>query len=175
MKRTRNTLLILTTVILLLSCSPVEKSEKERLSEIYSQAIRMYRQGDPIRFCSEDNLSIHSLTDSYRMLEYQDWKTTVRYMPEVEEETWKSLLQVESQHVPISPDLDIGYHYVLVDDVPSSTCTYRFSQVGFNENQDQALVVLTVQYEDFYSGSLYLFKLVDGQWKAKEELLLWIT
>jgi hypothetical protein len=152
-----------------LTDSTTKKNEHEIMSEIYAQVLRYYRQGDSPKFCVEDPpIRMSALTDSYADLARDNKEDIFRFFPKLQEETWNDFLSVQSQQVSFPSDLDLGYQYVLVDNEPKTNCSYLFSKIAFNQNRDQALLILTVQDESFFVGGMYLLDFVHGQWKITD-------
>jgi hypothetical protein len=172
-------------IIFLVSCSLSQKTEREIMSEIYSDSLAyefsLGSRGN-INYCKDGDLVISSLTDDYSFDE-DSWQWASNNFPQLERETWETFLQVSSQQIPFPTDLDLGCQYTLLDvkqnppDWSWENCVgvEYFSQIGFNSRKNQALVFRASSCGDFAYGNLYFAEVVDGHWKVTDMAEVFIT
>lgn len=167
------------------SCSSNQKSERENLSEIYSDTMAYefsYGSRGNIDYCKNGPLTISSLTENYPF-EEDDWESRKRVFPELEQKTWENFLQVNSQPMLFPSDLDLKCEYALLDvkenlpDWSRENCIdiNYFSQIGFNSHKTQALVYRGASCGDFAYGNLYFAELIDDHWVVTDMAELFIT
>jgi hypothetical protein len=163
----------LAVMLLLSSCALSRKTERETISEIYSQTLA-YEVGN---YCSNQILAINAKTSDYLALNFEndDWKWASFQLPSSQEITWEDLLQKNAESIAFPRDLELGCEYRMVDgeeqshsSYPNCTNTYEFSRVGFNESENQALVFLVISCGDFSYGNFYFLEFVDGKWKVTD-------
>lgn len=107
----------------------------------------------------------------------------------------ENYLDRNAQPSQLSPDMDLGVDYVLmnseelakitrqpnwnqglVEKYPGSNGYLIFSHVGFNRSLDQAVIYVgNVAGPLMGSGSYYLLEKQNGTWTIKEETMVWIS
>jgi len=107
----------------------------------------------------------------------------------------ENYLDRNAQPSQLSPDMDLGMDYVLMDSeelakitrqpnwnqdliekYPGSNGYLIFSHVGFNRSLDQAVIYVgNVAGPLMGSGSYYLLEKQNGTWTIKEETMVWIS
>jgi hypothetical protein len=107
----------------------------------------------------------------------------------------ENYLARNAQPSQLSPDMDLGVDYVLMDSEELAKITRRpnwhqdliekypgsngyliFSHVGFNRSLDKAVVYVgNVAGPLMGSGSYYLLEKQNGTWTVKEETMVWIS
>src|SRR5215207_9815984 len=105
----------LTIVFLLSSCSTIQKSDRESMSEIYSDVMAYeFSLGSRgyIDYCKSGDLVVSSLTQDYSGS--TDWEGASRAFPKLEKETWENFVQVSAERVAFPTDLDLGCTYTLL-------------------------------------------------------------
>jgi hypothetical protein len=115
-------------------------------------------------------------------------------LPSASKEILDNYLERNRQSSPLSPDMQIGFDYVLVsrDELskimsqPNGWDAFyakyshggytQFSRVGFNKTLDQAIVYVGSMAGPLMgSGFYYLMEKKDGQWVIKEQIMAWIS
>lgn len=114
---------------------------------------------------------------------------------DVSNDTVQSYLDRNAQPGELSPDMDMGVDYVLLnadelkkitrqpnwrqvlmETYPGSNGYLIFSRVGFNRSLDQAVIYVgDVGGPLMGAGYYYLLEKQDGQWSIKEEVMVWIS
>ena len=155
------------------------------MSEIYSDSMAyefsLGSRGN-IDYCRDGDLTISSLTDNYPFDE-EDWQWVSKNLPQLDKETWKDFVRVNSWQVPFPNNLDLGCKYTLLDveknppEWALNNCVgvYSFSQIGFNSNMSQALVYHVWSCGYFAYGNLYYAEIVDNLWKVTNMVEVVIT
>ncbi len=113
----------------------------------------------------------------------------------ISRETLNRYLERNKQSSQLSPDMDLGTKYILLnreelakitsqpnwgevlnEKYPNSGGYFIFSRVGFNNALDQALIYVgRVAGPLAGTGYYYLMEKKDGEWKIKEEIMVWIS
>jgi hypothetical protein len=182
MQLTKTILITVGLVVMLSSCSVSDKSERESMSEIYSDVMAYeFSLGSRghIDYCKAGDLVISSLTVTEVFpFHRSDWARAKRVFPRLERGTWENFVQVSSEQVPFPADLDLGCMYTLLDVKQNPPNRSRedcigieyFSQIGFNSRKNQALVYreATSTCGDFGFSNLYFAELIDGHWIVTE-------
>ena len=110
-------------------------------------------------------------------------------------ETLDSYLERNKQLNQLSPTMDLGTRYILLspeelakvtsqpnwhqalkEKYPSSNGYLIFSRVGFNNTLDQALIYVgNVAGPLMGAGYYYLMQKKDGEWRIKDQMMVWIS
>jgi hypothetical protein len=113
----------------------------------------------------------------------------------ISRETLNNYLERNEQPGQLAPDMDLGADYLLLDSkglakitrqpnwheilkekYPTSEGYIVFSRVGFNRTLDQALIYVgRVRGPLMGAGYYYLMGKIDGEWRIKEEIMVWIS
>jgi len=115
-------------------------------------------------------------------------------LPNASTETLDNFFQRNRQSTQLSPDMQLGIHYILVSadefsavmDQPNGWDAFhkkyspsgymQFSRVGFNDTVDQAIVyVASIPGPMMGSGNYYLLEKKGGQWSIREQVLAWVS
>ena len=115
-------------------------------------------------------------------------------LPSASKETLDDFLEHNRQPSQLSPDMQIGIHYVLLSTEELSTIMnqpngwdtfhekyspsgyMQLSRVGFNKTLDQAIVyVASVPGPMMGGGNYYLLEKKRSQWVIKEQVLAWVS
>ena len=115
-------------------------------------------------------------------------------LPNASNETLDNFFQRNRQSTQLSPDMQLGIHYVLVSaeefsavmDKPNGWEAFykkyspsgymQFSRVGFNNTLDQAIIYVGVIPGPMMgSGNYYLLEKQAGQWSIREQVLAWVS
>ncbi len=114
---------------------------------------------------------------------------------DVSNETVKSYIERNAQPSQLSPDMNLGVDYVLLNTEEFAKITSQpnwgevitktypgshgytiFSRVGFNNSLDQAVIYVgSVAGPLMGSGFYYLMEKKDGEWLIMEQVLVWIS
>jgi hypothetical protein len=110
-------------------------------------------------------------------------------------DTANSFIERNQQPSQLSSDMQLGVDYVLLSTEELSKITSQpnwhevlnekypgsqgytiFSRVGFNNTLDQAVIYVgNVRGPLMGSGSYYLMQKQDGEWRIKEQVMVWIS
>ena len=164
-------------LLLLCSCSLTQKSDRDSMSEIYSDVMAYefsYGHRGYLDYCENDNMIVSSLTDDYSVR--MGWETASIDFPKLEKETWDNFVEVNAKQIPFPADLELGCKYTLLDveiDPPgwsreNCVSVEYFSQIGFNSRKNQAVVWRSASCGDFAFGNTYFAELIDGHWIVTE-------
>jgi hypothetical protein len=116
-------------------------------------------------------------------------------LPSISNDTLKSFQERNTQPGQLSPDMQLGVDYVLLnqeqlsqitsqsnwnevlaDKYPGSNGYMIFSRVGFNKSLTQAvLYVGEVAGPLMGAGYYYLLEKQNGEWVIKEQVMIWIS
>ncbi|HLO14778.1 MAG TPA: hypothetical protein VK206_08115 [Anaerolineales bacterium] len=116
-------------------------------------------------------------------------------LKDISHETLDNYLERNKQPSQLSPDMDLGMEYILLspeelakitsqpnwheilrEKYPNSGGYLIFSRVGFNHSLDQALIYVgQVAGPLMGAGYYYLMEKKDGEWKIKEQIMVWIS
>jgi hypothetical protein len=115
-------------------------------------------------------------------------------LPSASKETLDTYFENNRQPSQLSPDMQLGIHYILLSAEEFSTVMnqpngwdafyekyspsgyMQFSRVGFNKTLDQAIVYVgSIPGPLMGSGNYYLLEKKDGQWMIKEQVLAWVS
>jgi hypothetical protein len=115
-------------------------------------------------------------------------------LPDASSETLNDFLKRNRQPSQLSPDMQLGIHYILVSAVEFSSVMnqpngwdafykkyspagyMQLSRVGINPTLDQAIVyVASIPGPMMGGGNYYLLEKKGGQWGIKEQFLAWIS
>jgi hypothetical protein len=190
MKFEKRLSLTLAFVLFLPSCSVGGANDHESISQIYAKTIVYDFQHEWMgtkTYCSDNEINIsdqtHTEVTNGETFKKDDWKWASRNLSQLQENTWDNFLTTNSQSIPFPKDLNLGCPYTLVDtkaDQPAESfenciSTYYLSQIGFNNNKNQAIVYLTKTCGDYAHGNLYLLELQDNQWSISHMEEIFIT
>jgi len=182
----RNILLALAILLTLCSCASGQKTERQTLSEIYSNILGYHDWGIPIIYCLHYDLNMHIGSTTYTDPSWTNskWIWAADELPGLEQETWENFVQVTSEPAAFPSDLKLGCRYTLraeenADPYPPGKGHWDidFSQVGFNKNRDQALAYFMRMWSGTATsigggyGTLYLLELKNGIWTVTGELV----
>ncbi len=134
--------------------------KQDAISEIYSIVNKGY--------CKIEGVGISSSTvDGLEFYFGGGWQQVKQDFPELEKETWENFTEANPQQIPLLNDLKYGSECPSTPRANSCSETYAiyFSPIGFNSENNQALVARAETCGDF--GIVYLFfvKLVDDHWE----------
>lgn len=128
-----------------------------------------------------------------------DPQQTLKYiksgLPGLKTDTANSFMERNRQPSQLSNDMHLGVDYVLLSTEELSQITSQpnwhevlnekypgsegytiFSRVGFNNTFDQAVIYVgNVQGPLMGSGSYYLMQKQGGEWRIKEQVMVWIS
>lgn len=113
----------------------------------------------------------------------------------ISNETLDNYLERNKQSSQLSPDLNLGTEYILLtseelaqitsqpnwhevlnEKYPNSQGYLIFSRVGFNATLDQALIYVgSVEGPLMGAGYYDLMEKKDGEWRIKEQIMVWIS
>jgi hypothetical protein len=115
-------------------------------------------------------------------------------LPNASNETLDNYFQRNRQSTQLSPDMQLGIHYILLsaDDLSaivdrpdgweafykkySPSGYMQFSRVGFNNTLDQAIIYVgVIPGAMMGSGNYYLLEKKGGQWSIREQVLAWVS
>ena len=115
-------------------------------------------------------------------------------LPDASKETLDHYFESNRQPSQLSPDMQLGVHYILLSteelsavmDQPdgweafhekySPSGYMQFSRVGFNDTVDQAIVYVgSIPGPMMGSGNYYLLEKKAGQWGIREQVLAWVS
>lgn len=114
---------------------------------------------------------------------------------DVSRQTVESYIARNEQPGTLSPDMELGVEYILLDSDELHEITTRpnwheilaekypgshgyliFSHAGFNNSLDQAVVYVgQVAGPMMGSGSYYLMEKTDGEWTIVDQVMVWIS
>lgn len=192
MKPVRITLPVL--VLFILACSLFTPNPAPATADIEKeeQAIYSFFVGDgtaPMLILQETSTSV-------------DWedpkeikKNVLSGFKNISNQAIKSYLARNAQPSQLSPDMDLGVKYILLtqdelsqitsqpnwnevlaEKYPGSGGYLIFSHVGFNNSLDQAVIYVgQVAGPLMGTGNYYLMEKQDGEWKIKEQIMVWIS
>jgi len=115
-------------------------------------------------------------------------------LPNASNETLDNYFQRNRQSTQLSPDMQLGIHYILLsaDDLSavvdqpdgweafykeySPSGYMQFSRVGFSNTLDQAIIYVgVIPGAMMGSGNYYLLEKKAGQWSIREQVLAWVS
>jgi hypothetical protein len=115
-------------------------------------------------------------------------------LPNASNETLDNFFQRNRQSTQLSPDMQLGIHYILLSadefsavmDKPDGWESFykkyspsgymQFSRVGFNDTLDQAIIYVgVIPGAMMGSGNYYLLEKKAGQWSIREQVLAWVS
>lgn len=115
-------------------------------------------------------------------------------LPNASSGTLDNYFQRNRQSTQLSPDMQLGIQYILLSadelsavvDQPdgweafykkySPSGYMQFSQVGFNNTLDQAIIYVgVIPGAMMGSGNYYLLEKKAGQWNIREQVLAWVS
>ncbi|MBL8102320.1 MAG: hypothetical protein JNM02_07310 [Anaerolineales bacterium] len=187
-------ILLFIPVISMLACSvftpgpiPTEAELEKEEQVVYSFFVG---GGENPVLILEDTATGVSTSDVRESLDY-----IKEGLPDLSNETIDSFLERNAQSSRLTPDMDLGVDYSLLgrDELSEITKqpnwnevlnekypgTYGYtvlSRVGFNTSLDQAVIYVGwVGGPLMGSGWYYLMEKKNGEWRIKQEVMVWIS
>jgi hypothetical protein len=149
-------------------------------------------------FISDDGIAL-IFQETSTNISQDDPKESMEYMKSglksISKDTINSYIDRNAQPSLLSPDMQLGVDYTIVtaDDLQKITSQPNwgelltekyngahgytiFSRVGFNNSLDQAVIYVgQVAGPLMGTGYYYLMEKQNGEWKIKEQMMVWIS
>lgn len=191
-KHLTKTLLILLLCAAVSSCAQISQPNKLSEEDIQREEQKIYAL-----FFGEGPQTVVILQQTSANFEL-DSEQSIKYiregLSEMADETFASYNDRNREAADLSPQMQIGTEYILLDNdelsrimsqsngwesfnekFPNSGYT-QFSRVGFNTAMDQAFVYVGRMAGPLMGyGSYYLLEKQAGSWVIKQELMAWIS
>jgi len=188
---------IICSVLLLpamMACSLFSRSVAPSQEEIEKEEQAVYSF-----FVGDGRAPVLILENTATDISQTDPQQTIDYikdgLPSLSKETLDHFMERNKESGPLSPDMDLGVEYILLTPEELSEVTRQpnwhevmaeryngsagytaFSRVGFNRSLDQAVVYVGQMAGPLMgAGFYYLLEKEFGQWKLKEEIMVWIS
>lgn len=187
-------ILLFIPAVFMLACSvytprpvPTETELKNEEQIVYSFFVG---GGENPVLILEDTATGVSTSDVRESLDY-----IKEGLPDLSDETIDSFLERNAQPSRLAPDMDLGVDYSLLGREELSEITKQpnwnevlnerypgaygytvFSRVGFNTSLNQAVIYVGwVGGPLMGSGWYYLMEKKSGEWRIKQEVMIWIS